>query len=438
MMRLFSAAVLLGCLILNAAANQVVLIATSQTHSSFERCGCSGHYQGGLEARAAYLEKLAAEQVPYILIDAGGFLPQETSPSDAAAGKAYFGAMKELHYDVALLAPTDLNFGHIYLKNLLSQNASPILLGSNLEYAGESFWSADAVISRNSVKIGFVGASSFRTMRAGGFSILPADKTIADQIRILREKENPDAIVLLAYEPSNLVRSWLAQHRDIRIDLAITLDLGEEMAKEVETYIANAPEKGYQIGKIVLDVAPGKGIEKAAYSRESIDAQWRNEAMRAYIKTAYENMIDDLNLKSFSPIPLQNFKEEKDPANSYVGAMTCRGCHELQYNQWEQTEHARAFDRLLDKNCQWIPQRLGRCVTGYGSKTGFKSYPETQSFLNVQCETCHGPGSSHIEGAASGPIRRVPPKELCRECHDRELSPKFDDLFDLYYKQIVH
>ncbi|MEW6235418.1 MAG: multiheme c-type cytochrome [Candidatus Omnitrophota bacterium] len=438
MIRFFSAAALSFCFILNAAANQVVLIATSQTHSSFERCGCSGHYQGGLEARAAYLDKLAAENVPYILIDAGGFLPNETAPIDAATGKSYFGAMKELKYDLALLGPPDLALGQIYLKNLASQSVSPMLLSSNLELGDESFWAPSTAIIRDGVKIGFVGASSFRTMRAGGFSILPADKTITDQIRILREKENPDAIVLLAYEPSNLVRSWLAQHQELKIDLAITLDLGQDLEKQGETYIANAPQKGYQVGKIVLDVAPGKGIETAVYSRETIDAQWRNEAMRAYIKTAYENMIDELNLKISGPIPLQNFKEEENPSHSYVGAKTCRGCHEAQYNQWEQTVHARAFDLLLDKNRQWIPQWLSRCVTGYGSKTGFQSYPETLSFLNVQCETCHGPGSSHIEGAASGPIRRVPPKELCLECHDRDFSPKFDVLFDLYYKQIVH
>src|SRR5690349_7634173 len=52
----------------------------------------------------------------------------------------------------------------------------------------------------------------------------------------------------------------------------------------------------------------------------------------------------------------------------YVGAETCKGCHEQQYKQLEGTQH---FKTTFEK---------GRGEAWHG------------------CESCHGPGSAHVEG----------------------------------------
>ena len=49
---------------------------------------------------------------------------------------------------------------------------------------------------------------------------------------------------------------------------------------------------------------------------------------------------------------------------------------------------------------------------------------EESAFLNVQCESCHGPGSFHSD-QKSGIVRNAGP-EMCSGCHDEKNSPNFD------------
>jgi hypothetical protein len=64
-----------------------------------------------------------------------------------------------------------------------------------------------------------------------------------------------------------------------------------------------------------------------------------------------------------------------------------------------------------------------------GQAGGFVSKESTPDLVNVQCENCHGMGTTHGAGAVVGP-------EVCITCHNASQDPSFN--FDEKVQKIVH
>jgi hypothetical protein len=81
----------------------------------------------------------------------------------------------------------------------------------------------------------------------------------------------------------------------------------------------------------------------------------------------------------------------------------------------------------VDENC--LP-----CHTvGFGKPGGFVDEEKSADLKDVQCESCHGPGSKYMKlpimkdrekALASGMI--LPDEALCKSCHTEKESPEFD------------
>ena len=103
----------------------------------------------------------------------------------------------------------------------------------------------------------------------------------------------------------------------------------------------------------------------------------------------------------------------KAAKREYVGVHeVCEKCHYVQYKSWEQQPHAKAFESLkpgkrievkratnLDPMKDYTEdEECLKChTTGYGKPDGFVSLKKTPAMTNVQCESCHGPGSEYVE-----------------------------------------
>jgi hypothetical protein len=76
-------------------------------------------------------------------------------------------------------------------------------------------------------------------------------------------------------------------------------------------------------------------------------------------------------------------------------------------------------------------------VTGYG-EVGGTSLGHTQRLENIQCETCHGPGSDHVAGKGledPPAIRRETRASVCTGCHTEHHSDTFN--LDAYLRDIL-
>ena len=137
----------------------------------------------------------------------------------------------------------------------------------------------------------------------------------------------------------------------------------------------------------------------------------RDEKIAAQMRKL-DATIAAINLKSAKPPP------PAEPGRPfYVGDAKCTGCHKTAAAFWKKTVHASAWKTLVDGGKQNDYKCVGCHVTGYG-EVGGSSLGHTDHLRDVQCEVCHGPGSTHVaeEGTEDPPAstgRRRPAPAPC-------------------------
>ena len=116
-------------------------------------------------------------------------------------------------------------------------------------------------------------------------------------------------------------------------------------------------------------------------------------------------------------------------APSYVGVEACRDCHEEAYDVWQRTPHGHAYRTLEDASKNFNLACVGCHVTGY-RQPGGSEVVQNDGLRDVQCETCHGPGSAHVDArnntARRATIHRDAPADVCAPCHTPEHSDHFN------------
>lgn len=114
---------------------------------------------------------------------------------------------------------------------------------------------------------------------------------------------------------------------------------------------------------------------------------------------------------------------------TYVGTEACADCHAEAVTFWEKTRHAGAWKTLADVDKQFDYDCIGCHATGWGKPSG-ATMAQNEGLRDVQCESCHGPGSLHVdadEADAARTITLAPAEDLCAgQCHTPEHSDTFD------------
>jgi len=110
----------------------------------------------------------------------------------------------------------------------------------------------------------------------------------------------------------------------------------------------------------------------------------------------------------------------------FVGAISCKKCHALNYQNWLKTKHERATQTIAASP----KYSQGECLichsTGYGKMGEYNTVEEIPFYLRgVQCEACHGEGKGHPRQKG---ISRKVTLGVCRNCHTKDQSPAFNYL----------
>ena len=108
----------------------------------------------------------------------------------------------------------------------------------------------------------------------------------------------------------------------------------------------------------------------------------------------------------------------------YVGAVSCKRCHEVNYRNWLNTKHAKASQTIVASPKYAQEECLICHSTGYGKMGEYATVDDIPFYLRgVQCESCHGEGKGH---PGKGEIERKVTLGVCRNCHTKDQSPAFN------------
>jgi hypothetical protein len=89
----------------------------------------------------------------------------------------------------------------------------------------------------------------------------------------------------------------------------------------------------------------------------------------------------------------------KDAA--FAGDSQCQVCHQEEFAVWQKSKHSHAYQALEVYAKKPGGRNFdGECIVchtvGYEYRTGYVNEKQTAHLKNVQCESCHGPGSLHV------------------------------------------
>jgi hypothetical protein len=151
-------------------------------------------------------------------------------------------------------------------------------------------------------------------------------------------------------------------------------------------------------------------------------------------KLAYDKESAAANVKAAAG------KKPPAPAKgeaSYVGTEECAMCHSTAVDFWTKTKHHDAWVTLEKLGKEFNLDCTYCHATGW-DKPGGSNLAFNENLRDVQCETCHGPGSLHIEADGKDLPRTIiatPQETQCIKCHNSEHSDTFD--FEPYLRDVT-
>jgi len=409
------------------------IVTTNDVAGKTSPCGCHTP-KGGLARRAALMDSLRRVKPENVFaVDAGGFFPVTDDERDA--GPFMLRAMGRMRVRAAGVAPGDLRFGYSFL-NDAADSARVWLVCANLRHRGndEPAFRASGLLSGNGVSIGVFG------LMPEGADLGPARDSL---VATSPEKAARSAIATLRAQGAQFIvlLSQLGQAQGESLAVHVPgIDLlvaggavpvyasGKRVGDAVALY---GGAQGWQVG--MADVRMGR-----PGSRPRIDARTivlgpefgMEPAMAASVKGFEDSLNARLRARaaSFGPARPGGL-----PAAHYLGMANCVKCHTREYTQWLTTAHAHAWETLVEQQKESTPACVPCHVTGHGRPGGYMGDDDAARLGNVQCEACHGMGTSHKAWEEDRP--RVP-ESVCRGCHTDVTSPTFR--FALYRPHVLH
>lgn len=354
----------------------VVILYTSNINGVLRDCGCGEEKLGGMARLKSAVAKFRREYNSVYLIDTGDHLMSYRYPEKAAMVLSF---MRELNYDFILKADHD------------HRAAVPV---------------ADDFYFQNADMFNYV-------MPAESFADLDIDE---------KEKKHITGSPFLVFhgDSAAFFNSNYASTDAKFIFLSHSQELQSFAKNGVHAFQAGVDTEYLGVLKLTKDGNSYNLIENIFFKLDS---------------TIAEGNADKKRIDAFFANQEYASTEAHAEKKLYLGVENCAACHTDEAKVWEESNHAHAYQTLVNENRAFDKECLSCHTTGMGNG-GFRSITETKQFINVQCESCHTdlPDEHFL---AKNRLKRHPVGEAnCLVCHTEKNSPNFN--YKTYLEKITH
>jgi len=399
----------------------------------------TGEQLGGLYKKATYLEQYRKDKGALVVVDSGDLLnedeeiPESVQQASKMKADLIVRIYKHIGIDAVNVGELDLVLGVDYLKELQKKYDFPFISANLVDEKEEPIFKPYVIKNVNGKKVGIFGIMGDTSEMVSKVSQVTNDTVgvqdaLAAAEKVVKELTGKvDYIIALTHQGTN--RDWVIARRVKGIDLVVG---GHDKQKTKEPYqaektlIVQAGEKNQYQG--MLEVAVDETREFANQLVPYGDQIADDPKVKA-MTSEYNEKLADLYAG-----PAETAQTS---ANVALRVTVCEPCHSSQVKAWRASDHANAYNTLVQKSKQYDPKCLACHTTRFGQPEGFSMKAQERELRNVQCESCHGYAKDHLSGGK--PIPNIKPgKDLCLKCHTSDRCPDFEADLAKYMEKIKH
>lgn len=434
------------------------LLITGRQDGYLEPCGCAGidQQKGGLNRRHALVKQLEADGWPLAAMDVGGLVRRFGTQAEIQFSNSA-RALKLIGYDAVGFGAEDLRLSATAVGAAAAEQE--LFVSANVNVLGLT--PTFRIVEVGGRKIGItsiIGPDYQKQVNNSEVEFTPAAEALA---KVMPELRNCQLKVLLSYASEDVSKQLAKQFP--QFDIVVTAGGADEPPPQAEK-IKGSKALLVQVGhKGMYAIVLGfydKPRRTVRYQRVALDSRFPNTPEMQQVMAEYQQHLQAVGWSGLGLQPVKHPRTtDADPnTGRFVGAASCKECHEREYDIWVKTPHAHATETLVnlkpqrqyDAECVschttgWHPQEFFPYVSGYDSME------KTPHLAGNSCENCHGPGAAHVaaeqageEGPQLEALRKamhlsleVAEKESCIKCHDIDNSPEFK--FETYWPKVKH
>ena len=414
---------------------------TCDTRGRLVPCGCFTGQYGGLTRLKTVFD--ADSSTNNLRVDVGDVIAGRED-FEFIQYKYLLRAYGQMGFDALNVGHREAQLSATQLRQARKDSPVPLLSANLLDkQTGKPLLDAYRLVQRNGRTIALVGVLDPRGLGENLGEGLAVEKMEIALARVLPElRAKADLVVLLAFTDEATLAALAREFYELDVVLGGKVSQpSQQLGRENRAVILHVTNESRALG-ILKAKFTGKAkltdvTHEIMLMREDIPQHESIAALakeyRDEVRTARLSVDDPKHLEAGS-IPGVR------AAATFAGTESCVSCHQTATDVWKKTGHADAFATLARRKADADPNCIGCHTVGFGSASGYRREFAGKKLADVGCESCHGPGSLHVEQHRAKVPTTFKFRPLgagdCRKCHHGEFSRVFD--WEVFWPRIKH